>query len=179
VALEVEALPQAVRLDPDLRLWRLLEAEELPPILRQWTIARGPGLVVVSDGAAREAAEELAARLFESPARRLAIEALHEAKAPVLLVGLHAHIDNTLSRLGLPPRPAVVSGKGSAQVWTIVAAQTAAPLAVVSAQDANALRALLRPLPHYGSQSFLAFDGARVIERGVWPPAVRSVAVEP
>jgi hypothetical protein len=27
----------------------------------------------------------------------------------------------------------------------------------------------MRPLPHYGRQSWLAFEGARAIERGVWP----------
>ncbi|MBK7674598.1 MAG: hypothetical protein IPJ27_07405 [Candidatus Accumulibacter sp.] len=42
-------------------------------------------------------------------------------------------------------------------------------LAVISANDAEALRALLRPLPHYGSQSWLVFDGGRAIERGIWP----------
>jgi len=24
-------------------------------------------------------------------------------------------------------------------------------------------------LPHYGRQSYLVFDGARAVERGVWP----------
>jgi hypothetical protein len=40
---------------------------------------------------------------------------------------------------------------------------------VVSAESAEALRALLRPLPHYGRQSYLIFDGGTVVERGVWP----------
>ena len=49
---------------------------------------------------------------------------------------------------------------------------------MVSAQDADALRALLRPLPHYGSQSWLAFDGGRLLERGVWPAPGRLVPVD-
>jgi aminopeptidase N len=53
-------------------------------------------------------------------------------------------------------------------VWTVQAA-SGAPLAVVSASDADALRALLRPLPHYGAQSWLRFDGSRLLARGVWP----------
>jgi hypothetical protein len=36
-------------------------------------------------------------------------------------------------------------------------------------RDASALEALARPLPHYGAQSFVAFERARAIERGVWP----------
>ena len=42
-------------------------------------------------------------------------------------------------------------------------------LAVVSAQDGAALAALARPLPHYGRQSYVVFDGAKVTSRGAWP----------
>jgi hypothetical protein len=42
-------------------------------------------------------------------------------------------------------------------------------LLVVSGRDRDALLALLRPLPHYGRQSFLIFEGATAIEQGVWP----------
>jgi len=27
----------------------------------------------------------------------------------------------------------------------------------------------VRPLPHYGRDSYLVFEGARMIERGSWP----------
>jgi hypothetical protein len=50
-------------------------------------------------------------------------------------------------------------------------------VAVISVRDAEALRALARPLPHYGAQSFLAFQGARAIERGVWPATATLVPV--
>jgi aminopeptidase N len=48
---------------------------------------------------------------------------------------------------------------------------------VISARDADALKALARPLPHYGSQSYLAFDGAQMIARGVWPATAPVIAV--
>jgi aminopeptidase N len=51
------------------------------------------------------------------------------------------------------------------------------PIAVVSARDAGALRALLRPLPHYGSQSWLVFEGSRALARGVWPIIEQPVPV--
>jgi hypothetical protein len=41
--------------------------------------------------------------------------------------------------------------------------------AVVAAVDADALSALDRPLPHYGRTSYLAFDGAKALVKGVWP----------
>ena len=42
-------------------------------------------------------------------------------------------------------------------------------MAVVWARDAQALSALVRPLPHYGRRSYVVFDGAKAIESGAWP----------
>lgn len=177
VTLEVDAPPDAVRLDPDLRVWRRLAREQLPPILRQWMIARAPRLLLASAAAdVREAAESLARRLFEAAPQAIPPDDLGRGTEPVLLAGLHADVDAALARAGLPPRPAGLSRRGSAQVWTIDR-ETGAPVAVVSAQDADALRALLRPLPHYGSQSWLVFDGSRALERGAWPAPGRLIPV--
>src|ERR1700690_2251080 len=89
--------------------------------------------------------------------------------ASVLVIGRHADIDAWLADGGLPPRPAAVSsGRGSAQVWTLRAGDGRS-FAIVSVRDTPSLAALTRPLPHYGRESWLVFDGARAIERGVWP----------
>ena len=64
--------------------------------------------------------------------------------------------------------PALASGRGSAQVWTVRAGD-GRTVVLVSVRDAPSLAALLRPLPHYGRESWLVFEGARAIERGVWP----------
>ncbi len=170
VTLDVPAALQGVRVDPDLRLWRVLDRDQLPPILRQWFIARSARLAVASPSAeVREAADALARRLFEATPRSISPADMTTATEHVLLVGLHADVDAALARAGLPPRPGELYGSGSAQVWTVFRGAATAPLAVVSAADANALRALQRPLPHYGAQSWLVFDGSRAIRRGVWP----------
>jgi aminopeptidase N len=166
--IEGAASASAVRLDPDLRLWRRLDPQALPPILREWILARAPHYAVVTPSDdVRAAAERLAQRLFESPARPA--EPADGDKAPLLIVGLYADVDAALARLGLPPRPAQVARGGSARVWTIPRAPHNTPIAVVSARDAEALAALERPLPHYGAQSWLVFDGRRALARGVWP----------
>src|SRR5690606_17590162 len=68
ITLEVDEIPRGVRLDPELRVWRTLAPGQLPPILRQWILARAPRLTIASgDAAVVEAAEALAARLVESP----------------------------------------------------------------------------------------------------------------
>ncbi|WP_300335187.1 M1 family aminopeptidase [Accumulibacter sp.] len=177
VSLAVDRLPQSLLLDPDLRLWRSLDLRQLPPILRQWIVAREPRLLQASTlPAVREAAAALAGRVLEVAPREIALGDLPAATTPVLLIGVHADVDAALAAAKLPPRPPDPGNRGTAQLWTL-AGKTGAPLAVISARDASALRALLRPLPHYGSQSWLVFDGSRALERGVWPMLDRPVPV--
>ena len=52
------------------------------------------------------------------------------------------------------------------------------PLAIVSVRDAQALIELSRPLPHYGAQSYVVFEGAKAVVRGVWPSRPQTVAVD-
>ena len=168
VTLLLDAVPTGLRLDPDLRVCRMLEREQLPAILRQWIVARAPRMVLASPTAdVREAAVVLANRLFEVPPKVTALADVARDGTPLLLLGLHADVDAALAIAGLPPRPATLNGRGSAQIWTVERV-TDSPLAVVSAEDAKALQALARPLPHYGGQSWLVFDGSRVLDRGVW-----------
>ncbi len=176
VEMALAAVPEALRLDPELRLWRVLEPAELPPILRQWILAPAPRLALASP-ALRSEAMTLAERMFENAAKPIALEEARRGAQPVLLVGLHPDIDQALVELGLPPRPGQLADRGSAQVWTIRREAVGPPVAVVSARDAGALLALLRPLPHYGAQSYLAFDGSRAIERGIWAAPGRLIPV--
>ena len=178
VSMDVDALPDGVRLDPDLRVWRVLDREQLPPILRQWIVARAPRMIQASRAQdVREAATALARRLFESPPEPVAEDAMNHGTEPVLLVGLHDDVKAVLSHAGLPPPPLALAGRGSANVWT-VARETGPPMAVVSAKDVDSLRALLGPLRHYGAQSWLEFDGRRALDHGVWLAPGRLIAVQ-
>ena len=178
LVLEVARVPEQLRFDPQFRVWRVLEAGELPPILRRWIIARAPRLAIVTkDAEVQDAARMLAAQFFESRAAEVAPDASDGAGEPLLLIGLDADIDAALAKLGLPGRPPGLAARGTARAWTVQTVAPRAPLAVVAARDASALRALARPLPHYGAQSYLIFDGAKLIERGVWPSAGGLVAV--
>jgi hypothetical protein len=175
----VDVVPEGLRLDPEFRLWRRIEKEALPPILRQWIIAEAPRLLVVSDSAdVQRAAHSLAKRFFEAPAGTARLADVLRGTEPSLMVGLQADIDRALTALELPPRPGIIRVRGSAQVWTIPrGGSSSAPMAVVSAQDAESIMTIVRPLPHYGGQSYLAFEGSRMIERGIWPAQVRLVPV--
>ncbi len=161
---DLPARPQAVVLDPDLRIFRRLAPAEAPPILREAMLAASPTqLAPGADNALEAAARSLAARLFENA------RTANASVGAALVAGRHADIDAWLAREHLAPRPReLAAARGSAQVWTLRAVDGRI-VVLVSVRDAAALTALERPLPHYGRQSYLVFDGARVIERGIWP----------
>lgn len=189
--------PDAVRLDPELRLWRWPEAAQLPPILRQWIVAEAPRLLIAQvDGppagraggrdvsqenlSLEAAAQALAGRLFERAPRRVGEDALGRGADPVLMVGTAAAVSATLARAGITDERGEALGRDEAEtarVWTLPR-QDGPPLAVIVARDAPALQALMRPLPHYGGQSWLVFEGGRVLARGVWDAPGRAIVVE-
>ena len=174
--LETPQEPIEVVLDAEFRVFRRLAAGEAPPILRAVMLARDVAMPAInSDAKVRSAARALAAELLEQPPRLL-----KESERPVdntgadalLVIGLHADVDRWLAREGLPVRPEQAAAtRGSAQVWMLQGdvARKPAAIALISAADIQALTALMRPLPHYGQQSFATFDGSRVMERGIWP----------
>ena len=163
-AFDLPTAPLALALDPMLRVFRRLAPAEAPPILREAMLANHPAIFALSaDAAMHTVANEVAARLFERASPGPA------GASVALAVGLHADIDAWLASQGLAPRPPQLAAtRGSAQVWT-ARTQDRRTIVLISVQDSPSLAALARPLPHYGQQSYLVFDGARVIERGTWP----------
>ncbi|MFZ5558607.1 MAG: M1 family metallopeptidase [Pseudomonadota bacterium] len=168
--------PEAVVLDPQFRLLRRLGPGEAPPILRDAMVNPRTATVVAGGGTDfASAAAALARRLLDHPAPP--VERV-PAGAPALLIGTHDAVDAWLADNGWPPRPPEVGRKGSAQVWTVRRGDGAVA-AIVSAQDADALAAASRPLPHYGRQSYLVFEGGRAQVKGVWPARPQTLAVKP
>ena len=165
-ALEFESRPRSLAIDPDLRLFRRLDATEIPLILRQITLdPRTVTLLASRSDEFEQTARTLAQRLLDTEPR---FAGQLPPDAPALVIGLEQDVDALLTGIGLPTRPAAVERKGSAQVWT-AARPDGNSVLVVSSRDLASLQALLRPLPHYGRQSWLVFDGAKAVERGVWP----------
>jgi hypothetical protein len=162
--LDLPREPLSVALDPELRLLRRLAAAEAPPILRDAMLAQHPTLIVATaDAAVQAAAQALSARLIERPL------APRTGASTLLVAGLPADVDAWLAREGLAARPAALAAtRGSAQVWA-TRTHDQRIVVLVSARDAPSLAALSAPLPHYGQQSYLVFEGARMLERGTWP----------
>jgi aminopeptidase N len=175
--LDVQGRPLEVALDPDIRLFRRLAPDEAPPILRQVMVDRNTVTVLLPErGELQNVAETLASKLQN---RSLSFVSGKDdlPSVPALVIGLEEQVDSWLTSKHLPARPDNVRGKGSAQAWT-VRRPDGFTLAVVSAKDMAALAALIRPLPHYGRQSYVMFQGAKVIGRGAWPTQVQTLKLE-
>lgn len=175
-AIAVNDKAQSAILDPDFRLFRHLAPGEAPPILREVMVNPAAATIVLpDDGATKQIATTLAEKLQRRAPQMLAANQSVPA-VPALVIGLHHEIDAWLEARGLPAKPDEVSGKGTAQAWTLSGPQGSA-LAIVSAQDTASLESLIRPLPHYGRQSYIAFEGRQAVERGVWPVKLQRMEI--
>lgn len=174
---ELKSRPLEVALDPDFRLFRQLALGEAPPILREAMVNQTAATILLPrDDAAMKVAGILAKKLQQRPPAIIA-STDERPSGPILVIGLHQQIDNWLVTNNLPAKPDNLADKGSAQAWTF-SAKNGQMFAMVSAQDTASLEALIRPLPHYGRQSFVVFDGRKMIERGIWPSQGQVVTVE-
>jgi aminopeptidase N len=168
----------AVTLDPDLRLWRRLDPATVPPVLREAFIAPRAQLHVAADGNAwATAARTLAERALDAEPAAVGAEALQGAPdAPALVAGDRAGITKLLAQLGLGAIPETVAQQGTAQAWAARAGSGKA-FVFLMAESPAALAAMQRALPHYGRQSWLVFQDARVVAQGAWPAAVPPLAL--
>lgn len=162
--------PRALQIDPDSELFRRLDASEAPPILRDVTLHPETLTAIAGAGEFGAAARALAERLLDTPPRYAGLDAAAASAAPLLIIAPFdalAEIDRALEPepVTTPPMPA-----SSAGAWT-ARRKAGGTVLIVAARDAAALTALLRPLPHYGGQSYVYFDAGRARDRGLWPVA--------
>jgi aminopeptidase N len=132
-------------------------------------------IVAAHDAADRVAARDVATAFFDHPP---AISDAGDFPLPAraaLLVGTTPDVTAVLTAAGLDV-PTQLTG-GTARAWAARRPHGPA-LAVVAADGADALRAVARPLPHYGSQSFVVFDGAHASSHGLWPPPASPLRVD-
>ena len=179
----VDARPISIRFDPDNDVFRLLHADEAPPILRDVTLDPQAATVVESvDEAFVEAADQLSTRLFEDGPQILPLSEARATARSLLIITESGGLPGLLKELGLENPPLPPGPVPTAAAWTARLTDGRAVI-VVSADDAEQLRALLRPLPHYGSRSYVLFDSGKAIARGVWPvergPLYREFDVKP
>lgn len=170
VVLPARASPRSVSVDPEHDVFRRLAPGEAPPILRDVTLS-GDAATLIATGEgdpAGEIANGLAASLLDAPGRPARPGEPAPGARPLLVIGIAPAVTEALASAGLPRTPPSLAGRGTARVWTGRRAD-GAPLLVVEADDARALQALARPLPHYRRESYLVFEGGQAVDRGTWP----------
>jgi hypothetical protein len=156
-------------IDPDYRVFRRLAPSEVAPTIRRMIVAERTAPVAAGPRTSNELATRAAKQIVERPGAVTALATAVAAHRPILLVGLAGEIAPALDGAGLPTRPDAVPSVGSGQLWAARYAGEV-PLLVLEARDEAALAAMLPAIRHYGGESFLAFEGARVIAHGVLPP---------
>jgi aminopeptidase N len=168
----------ALRIDPDYRLFRRLPIDEVPPIIRSLIVAPN-AVTAIADAPPeyKDAGRDIAAGLLEAGWRSDDVNSAMAANAPLLLVGTSLRVAEALNRAGLPSTPDQLTARGTARVW-MARYHGEIPLLVVEGNDVNALRQTATAIRHYGANSYLVFDGRKVIDRGVWLPTPRSLQVD-
>jgi hypothetical protein len=177
VTLDGKGGASAVQLDPEYRLWRRVAPALMPAILREVFVAPKVSVLILGENRElRSAALSLASKVLDAEPEILSANGKRDPAA-LLVMGTGPAVDAWLARQGLPPKPHDIANPGSAQVWAGRDA-LARPYAVVSARDAEALKALERGLPHYGRQSWIIFEGSRATAKGAWPAQPSQVKVQ-
>jgi hypothetical protein len=161
--------PLSIHFDPQSDLFRRLQTGETPPILRDITL-NSASIVLIDDERPEftDAARVLAKRLLDNPPRFLAAGQSPGPAQPLLLITSAQRLAGQLERLQLKLPADLPKVDHGAAVWTARLANNT-PVLVVSAESTAELQALLRPLPHYGGQSYVLFDKGRALSRGLWP----------
>ena len=161
--------PRSIHVDPQSDVFRRLQQNETPPILRDVTLdPKTVTLVAGDDTAFIEIARLLATRLLDTPPNFLDAGRARDARQALLLIAPFAQLPAQLSELGIAVPAELPETNYQGAAWTARLANNT-PVLVVTAESAQALQSMLRPLPHYGGQSYVLFDGGRAPGRGIWP----------
>ncbi len=163
------AKPLYLQADPGSDIFRRLHQNEAPPILRDVTLnATSRTLVASADDLFTQTAKRLASRLMDTQPVIESLAAAQQPGHPLLLITTNDGLAEQLELLRLERPASLPRVAYSAEVWT-TRRTDGAPVLVVSAANADDLESLLRPLPHYGGQSYVLFEAGRAVNRGIWP----------
>ncbi len=168
VSFKTSQRPNFVTLDPDFNVFRKLAEGETPPILRDVTLSNQAKLVVLGqDVKFKATAQQLAEQIMDTriDAQSQTADILHDKD--YLVIGTPKDIKTYLAQRPSLHPPAGLPLEGTAKAW-VIHHKNKATIAFIEAKNQEALKALLRPLPHYGRRSYVVFNGAKVTAKGVW-----------
>jgi len=171
VELPVDGKLLRVSIDPGFDLFRRLLAGESPPILRDVTLAgKVTTFILSSDSTFRAAAKVLIGRLLREAQVISASKPTNQyapVMGPTLVIGPMDRIAAFSASTQKGGVPEDVKA-GTAAAWVIRTAE-GHPVLFVRADSPQSVEDVAGPLPHYGRQSYLSFDGHQATRKGIWP----------
>jgi hypothetical protein len=84
---------------------------------------------------------------------------------PILIVGTEEGVRSLLERNELPRASLPAQSSASGRRGGSIGSRTSSS----RPRTRRSFRSITGPLPHYGSQSYIVFQGRSAVERGVWP----------
>ena len=170
--LATEQQPLAIHVDPEFDVFRRLLPGESPPIFRDVTLSPETVLVVpTQDSGIAGTAHDLARRLLQREPKIHQGDLQDLKNMPVLAIGTAEDIAALRALMGpfshAPEAADTVVNTGTVRAW-VERRLDGGPWLFVSAEDAASLEAVLRPLPHYRSLSYVVFEGAKSVKKGLW-----------
>lgn len=154
----------ALHIDPNADVFRRLNTDETPPILRDVTLDPNTKLMALGTMEMRTHARELASRLLQA---RLRMQDPLDPAQTVIIAGPKAAVRAHLVDQGLADAPAEVSERGDARAWT--ARTNGGPTyLIVEAEDGKGFNALTRVLPHYKRRSYVIMESGKTVDKGTW-----------
>ncbi len=163
VSIALESAPIRVRVDPDFDVFRRLLPGESPPILRDITLARKVDVILLgTDEDFTAAARALTGRLSGNPT----FVPKGHPTGPAIVIGNSADITSYVRDTLASDMPEPVANSAAA-AWAL-RSPDGHPVLLIRATDTEGIESMMRPLPHYGSRSYVTFDGGRARDKGVW-----------
>jgi hypothetical protein len=163
----IRARATALAVDPAFTVWRRLQPEESPPILRD-AVAAADLEVLALDPGLKQPALEFGKAFAEGEVKAAGNSG--SLGGYLLVAGAARLVDNFLRERGID-RPHELTA-GDSQVWVVP--DRAQRLMLVSLpvriDDAKAMLTMLgRRLPHVSRYSWLTFERGKTADRGTWP----------
>ncbi|MCW9035182.1 MAG: M1 family aminopeptidase [Rhodospirillales bacterium] len=165
--------PEFVAIDPNYDIFRHLAEGETPPILRDVTLATQTKVMILNkDAAFKASAVQLAERMLDTKPQLASGTTSLVNERPYLVIGTNQDIAEFLAQnSSLTPPTQLI--KGTSAAWA-TKPKNGSSIVIIKAEDTKALKDLLRPLPHYGRRSYVVFQGAKAVSKGVWPATANS-----
>jgi len=171
VKLPVNGKLLKVSVDAGFDVFRHLLPGESPPILRDVTLASTVTTSILSsESNYRAAAAMLIKRMLPDSkiySTGLPINHADPVTGPTLVIGSVEEIAVFLATIDQSNMPDVVKS-GTASAW-VIRTTSGHPVLLVRADSVQAVKDIVRPLPHYGRQSYISFDGGHAARKGIWP----------